>query len=415
MKFRRFVEGVGIVAVLIGATSAGRADPVPASNWNVSYGTDVRIFSWEATRKIPGTLPETRETGTQIMVPLSLQLTGRPNEDWKLDFLTRGGFISSRVTNNGAQGAYDGATDTSVSGTATYSGFGWWQPFGSIAVNLPTGQTVLRGADAAARGDSDTALIPVFGEGLNVGPTIGTNILFNASLVGSIAIGYTDRGKFEREGPTILGVPTNDQLDPGDVTTATGTLSYRGERLSLKGSVAYSWEGVTKLNGQSFYQSGDRVILTGAAGYAFDVNWSAKGQVTFSHFDRNKVRFIGISSLLEEYFNSNSNLTRVVADLTYARDGWSVGPVASYLYRDHNGYDPTAFEFVSAKTAWTAGIGAGVTPTPMTRLTMRVEHFWAADDSSPNKVQFNTVIPNSGNPSVQTRGWLASVGGVIRF
>jgi hypothetical protein len=420
------VRGTGIVSRhrrgFVAAAAAGVVFCQPAAAlsevpkvWNATVSTDIRIFSWDSVRQIPGAPTAVREHGTQVFVPVGLQVSGKPIEDWKFDFLARSGFISSNVTVGTARGSFDGATDSSVTGTTTYQGLGWFQPYFSTTLNLPTGQTVLRGADAGTRGDTDLALLPVFGEGFNIGPTLGANFLVNQSVVISLAGGYTDRGVFQREGPTILGVPTNDRLNPGDVTTATATIGYRGERLSLKGSLAYSLESMTTLNGQPFYQSGDRIIALAAAGYAFDEHWSAKGQVTFSHFEKNKVRFVGIPVLMTEYFNTNSNTAKVVADLTYANNGWSVGPVATYFFRDRNGYDPTAFQFVTAKTAWTGGLAGSFAPTEATRITMRLEHLWAYEDDSPNKVQNGFTIPLSGNPSVRTHGWVASIAGVIRF
>ncbi len=403
--------GTGLAVLAATGVAAQGAGPA----WSTSFSTDLRFFSWRSVRQIPGAAAATIERGTQFVAPLSAQLTGRPNADWKVEFLLRGGIASSQVKIGAASGSYTGVTDTTASGTVTYYGFTGFQPFFSLATNLPTGETVLRGANANTKPDPDNAFLPVYGEGFNIGPTLGVTLPFNDFLTGSLSVGYTNRGRFDREGPTILGIPTTTAFDPGDVTTVSAGLNYRGEQLSLKANAAFSVETETKRDGLPFYRSGNRLLLVLGAGYAFTENWSARLQGSLSLFGKNEVRVLGLPALQQEAFNSNSALTKIVADVTYARDNWSIGPTASFLYRDRNGYDPTAFEFVTAKTAWSAGFASSWAPTPTSRLTFRVERLWSHENSSPDKVQFGLPIPLSGNPKVEMRGWQVSLGGNVKF
>ncbi len=329
--------------------------------------------------------------------------------------LLRSGLFSSQVDIGGIKGAAGGLTDTTTSFTATYSGWSGIQPFASVALNLPTGQSRQTGTNSNAKADADLALLPVFGEGLNIGPTLGANILLTQQVIATVSLGHTMRGPFGREGPTILGVPTIQRINPGDVTTLSTSLSYRGEQLSARASLSWSRETVTTIDGQPFYQAGDRLILLAGLGYAANEQWSARIQASHSRFNPNRIRFIGLPALATEPFNSNSAVTKVNVDLTYAGAGWTAGPTASFLYRDRNGYDPTTFEFVSAKTAYTLGVAGSVAPTPTTRIALRLERLWAQENGSPNKVQFGFAIPNSALPPARTTGWVASLSGSARF
>ena len=63
-----------------------------------------------------------------------------------------------------------------------------------------------------------------------------------------------------------------------------------------------------------------------------------------------------------ERLNSNSNVYRVGLQHLFPIDQFQIGPVASFLYRDHNGYNSTTLQFVPQKTRWTAGMLAQYAP-----------------------------------------------------
>ena len=107
-------------------------------------------------------------------------------------------------------------TDTVASGTITYLGLTGLQPFASLNLNLPTGRAALFGSSANARMDGDLVEIGSFGEGLNVGPTVGFNLPVNNTLMLTGSVGYTRRGSFERENDPILTTTTN--LRPGEAS-----------------------------------------------------------------------------------------------------------------------------------------------------------------------------------------------------
>lgn len=59
-----------------------------------------------------------------------------------------------------------------------------------------------------------------------------------------------------------------------------------------------------------------------------------------AHSNRNELIFETATPTLER-FNSNSNVYRVGLQHLFPIDQFQIGPVASFLYRDHNSYNST--------------------------------------------------------------------------
>ena len=110
-------------------------------------------------------------------MPVALQVTGKPSDVVKAQFLVRSGWVRSSQTTAGLSGTVETITDTVMSGTLTYLAINGVQPFVSLNVNAPTGKAVLNGTEANARMDPDLVEIGSFGEGWNIGPTVGAEHL----------------------------------------------------------------------------------------------------------------------------------------------------------------------------------------------------------------------------------------------
>ena len=111
--------------------------------------------------------------------------------------------------------------------------------------------------------------------------------------------------------------------------------------------------------------------------------------------------------LIPEALNSNSNLVRLNTGVRYAFDnGLAVGPIASFLYRDTNSWDPTSLNFVPAKTRWSVGATGGYTVNTKLALNARVEHIWTHEDVHPDTPGF----PGSGIPDMTGQSWMVSAG-----
>lgn len=393
--------GIGAADALAQASSASGG----ASGWTTTANSEVRYFS---SRKSQGA------TASQLFLPFAVQFAGRPDPDWKVSFLVRSGYISSRQNNGTVSSSASVLTDTSVTPTVSYLGINGMTPTLSVPMNLPTasGSASSTSTQSKSKTDGDIVPAPTFGEGFNIGPTLSNNFNISESTVLGLGIGYTSRGAFDQG--TQTGV---SRFNPGDVTTVNVTLGYRGERLSLQGSAAYAMESTTYQDGAPLYRAGDRVIMGLKAGYALTENWSARAAVNYSHFTANEVpAAAGLSSLVREAFNSNSDVTQVNLDLNYRADRFSIGPTLTYVYRDRNGYNPNTFQFLPAKSSWGVGANGSYQISSAMTLNTSVQRIWVRENESPAKLDaLNALIPGSGIPQAATDIWLLSIGGSYKF
>ncbi len=168
-----------LVRRFAGRAGASRLHPSRGKNWQVSFTEDTRYISWTSTRgypynfasPLPGAPAFQPGHGHETYVPLAFQFAYLPSDDWKVEFLTRSGYVTAHQTTAGLDGSASTWTDTSLSSTVTYYGINGIQPYVSVALNLPTGSAALYGVGEFARMDPDIFDISVFGEGLNVAPT----------------------------------------------------------------------------------------------------------------------------------------------------------------------------------------------------------------------------------------------------
>ena len=156
-------------------------------------------------------------------MPFALKSAGRlPNRDFNVELVARGGYVWARQSSGRLSGEVSTVTDTTTSVAVTYLGWQAIQPFASVATNLPTGRSALYGSAANARMDPDLVDIANFGEGFNIGPSIGVNIAVTGSLVLTVSAGYTWRGPFDRENGL-------DATDPNIQSPALGSSMGSGE------------------------------------------------------------------------------------------------------------------------------------------------------------------------------------------
>ena len=137
---------------------------------------------------------------------------------------------------------------------------------------------------------------------------------------------------------------------------------------------------------------------------------------SFSHFNKNQTNpFPPITTIGLEALNSNSNVTTVSFDTTYRQGSFAVGPTVSFLYRDRNGYDPTHFQFIPAKTKWQAGGTAQYNVNETISFNGRVEHVWVTVNAEPNEFALGAPIAGTNVPPIYTRAWLASLAAVLKY
>lgn len=428
-SFVRFAFGVAALGVGIsGAASAADLSSRPlkapaavvevAPNWVTSLNTEVQYYSWKGTLGTPTLANQAPfgapASGSQVYIPTAVSLTGMMGSDVKLELTARSGYVWGQQSTPGEAGTASSATDTQLSTTVTYSGLNGLQPYFSLLLNLPTGSSALFGASRYARMDPDLVGISSYGEGFNVGPTVGVNIPISAELLASISGGYTRRGNFAKES-VFDPFFTTDTITPGDDATVTLSLGYSAGAVSVQGSGSFTTTTASLSNGVAQYKAGDRELLTLGGSYAWNEQWRSSVNAFWSHSDKVSTA-IGNGLLQLEAFNSTNNVFRINSDTTYVfANGASLGPTASYLYRDNNGYDPTTFSFIPAKTRWSAGVQGGYIVANNFTLSGKVEHVWTRENDNPDKLAGGFLFPGTGAPLISSDGWALSLGGTVRF
>jgi len=407
------------------ATPAPAAAPV----WTVTAASEARFFYWQSNRGVPvGVAPtDGRGRGSEFYIPYAVQIVGQPVEDFKVELLGRAGWVWARQSTGGLTGEVATTTDTVTSGTVTYYGVNGIQPFVSLNLNIPTGESALFGTSANARMDPDLVDIASFGEGWNIGPTLGFNLPINKSLMVTASAGYNWRGSYLRDSslsatiftPPTTQTPTN--VNPGDELTLYGAVGYESGPYAVKVGGSVSGETTTTQDGVPLYRAGRRFLITGTFAYTWGTSGVTTLDISASHSDKNKVLFLGMSSLVTEPLNTNSNLYRVSIQHLFAFDRYAVGPTASFLYRDRNGYDSTTLQFVPAKDRWSAGAIARYAATDNVTLNARLEGVWTreGDRPAPGDMLFsvlgNGFVVASPVPVVSSWGLQLAAGANIKF
>lgn len=402
------------------APPAAPADVVREA-WNVQFASEVRYYSWKGDRGSPPNFNTAPGSGSQWYVPVALQVTGKPVDVVKAQFLVRSGWVRSEQSTDGLSGTVATITDTVMSGTWTFLGINGVQPFVALSANAPTGKSALFGTEANARMDPDLVEIGSFGEGWNIGPSAGLSIPLTDQLMLTASVGYTWRGPFDRERSSseinpAVQTPTN--LDPGDVLTGTLTLGYQDRDVTWSATGAVSEETKTTENGVDLYKAGRRYVVSATVARNWPGQW---GQTTvnasYAHSNRNEVLFLGTSALVQEVVNTNSDLYRVALQhLFLVDDTLALGPTASYLHRNNNSYGAGTLQFVPAKERWAVGGLARKALTQNVTFNVRGEYVWTDEDERPasGDVMFsvlaNDFVAGSAVPFVSSRGWMVAAG-----
>jgi hypothetical protein len=410
------------VKARIDAVDQVLAQPV----WTLTTSTEVRYFSWQGTRGSPTRIEQAfgHGSGSEVYVPYAAQLVGRPTSDWKIEMLGRGGWVWARQNTAGLTGEVATTTDTQASTTVTYLGLRGFQPFVAASVNLPTGRSSLNGAAANARMDPDLVDIATFGEGFNLGPTMGVTIPITSTLIVTTSAGYTWRDRYYRENSLAAldpSVQSRTNINPGEVWTANTSVANRWGQWT--GSIAgtASFEGQTSENGVALYKPGDRYLATASLGYTWSDGSQTTANGSFAHSSRNRVLFLGTTDLISEFMNSNSDVTRVGLQHLMPFGRLTVGPTGSFLVRNHNAYDVTTLQFVPEKERWAAGFIARYAATDSLIFNARLDHVWTRENQHDSingqmfSVLANAFVPGSAIPVVSSNGWQAAVGMTARY
>jgi len=128
------------------------------------------------------------------------------------------------------------------------------------------------------------------------------------------------------------------------------------------------------------------------------------------------------TSLITESTDTNSNVYRVGLEHVFLVDKAVFGPTGSFLFRDHNGYDPTTVQFVPAKERWSVGGLVRFAATETLIYNARVERVWIREDENPAlpgdskfSVLANAFYDAFTVPVISSTGWQFAVGATAKF
>jgi len=343
------------------------------------------------------------------------------------------GEICSKTS--GHSGEVHTPTDTVVSGTATYLGIQGMQPFVSLNANLPSGKSALFGNAVNARMDPDLVDVSTFGEGYNVGPSLGFNFPITGSLFITTSVGYTWHGNFTREtespafpagtDPQVIAELTplapTQTISPGQNVAYTAAVNYQIGRLTAGLTGSTTWETATAIDRIKSFQPGLRYLLALQSSFTWPEKFGRTSlSASFAHSNRNRVKLfldeINAFGLVTEFLDSNSNVYRVGLEHLFPVGDLQIGPTGSVLYRDRNGYNADTLQFVPPKTRWSAGLLAQFAPNAAMTLNARFERVWTHENENPatdgGKIDpiAGGVIPSSTVPAISGAGWQTSFG-----
>ncbi len=402
-------------------------DAAPATvseRWNATFASEVRYYSWDSGRGFPTVAVPNPGHGTEVYTPFALRVVGRPTDDFKIDMIGRGGWVDARQSTPGLTGEVSTTTDTQLNGTATYYGFAGIQPFVSLSANLPTGKSALFGTAANARMDPDLVEISTFGEGYNVGPSVGFNLPVTSTFILSTTAGYTWRGNYTRDNSLSALTPLTQvatAVEPSQVFTATGSAAWQIGHFSSTLTTSVSTETTTSENGAPLYRAGDRYLASAVLSY----DWQSAGLTTLTaagaHSNRNDVKMANVPDLIKEIMNTNADVFRVGLQHLFPVGQLTIGPMGTYLIREHNSYDPTTLQFVPEKQRYSAGLLGRYGVTDKLTLNARAEYVWTFEHENPApggqkySALLNAFIPGSAVPQVSSTGWQCAIGANASF
>jgi hypothetical protein len=400
--------GAGL-ATANAAASDNASTAAPAPIWTITYNSQYQFVSWNGSRGFPNTLAFSGH-GSQFYNPLGVEMTGSPFQNWNFDLVGRAGYVYGSQSVGPFSGSVSTPTDSTFSGTATYTGFGGVQPYATLMMNLPTGEASLNGTSTFARMDPDLVPVPTYGEGFNIGPTVGVTVPLGKELTVVVNGGYTHRGQYDKEGGfdaatmQTMGFQTTD---PSNVWTVAGNATWVHDRLTVTGSVSEAWETTNYVDNLPQYRAGPRTTIAGNASYMWDDRWTTSLDGYLVHSDKNDIpnALTGMGPLFAEMFDSNNDVFRINAAQLYKTPFYNgtltLGPVAGFMDRNHNSYDPGTAQFVPAKTRTSVGATATYVATDRLSFNGRVEYMWIHEDQMPAIALFPaTFVPNVNGQGV---------------
>jgi opacity protein-like surface antigen len=409
-----------------------KAPPVaqPAASYSGFVTNEIKGSSWDGTRGV-NVFATDPGKGYQIYSPTTIGIDYLMPSQYKLETRVKSGYVYSASTTAGQEARYEGPVDTQASFNLTLLNYDSIRPLLGLNLNLPTGNTYLPNGQRFARMDPDLVEVGSYGAGFNVNPTAGFVVGLDEHTAVSLSAGWTWQGAFTKDGLDFSAFPTvtvNNQnltfaqtisdlkqkVSPGDTYTLNGNVSSTYGSLSLNSSFAYMGDSHASIDGIDTGRAGAKFTANGSANYKFDDRASLGANVSWNFSAKNDIVDAN-SALFGEPKNSNSNVVIASVDPSYlVTERLKVAANYSYLFRDHNYYDPFQDQFVPAKQKHSVGASATYSISQTTTLQLRGSHSWVKQDNGPFVLATDN-LPAFEPPLLKYQVWAASFAASVRF
>jgi opacity protein-like surface antigen len=414
-----------------------KAPPMAAaqSSFSAFSTSEVKYSSWNGTRGANVFAPD-HGSGYQIYSPTTIGVDYSVPSEYKLETRIRSGYVYAAQNTAGQIARYDGPLDTQASFNLTYLNFDTIRPLLGLSLNLPTGNSFLPANQRFTRMDPDLVEVGSYGVGFNVNPTAGFIVGLNKDTAISLSAGWTWQGAFTRDGITSLVVPNpnappgstipvdffdlKNKFSPGNAFTANGNISSTLGSLFLMASFAYVANSHSSIDGISTGRDGAKFIANGAANWQIDDRWALSTNVSWNFAEKNDIPD-GIGGLFGEPKNSNSNLIIGSLEPSYmVTERLRLAANYSFLWRDHNYYDPLQDAFIAAKQKHQLGASATYALSETANVTFRGSRAWVRQDDGPSLLTETATLTTPAiftlsPPALTYDVWAASISATVNF
>lgn len=314
-------------------------------------------------------------SGWQAVTPLTMVGTYKLGSSFDVDLSAKTAWVFAETDSFGSSYDYSGLSDTVAGATFTYSGGADWQPFVTLDLNLPTGQSALNFSDAVTLADPDLVDLSRYGEGFNANLSAGASFFLSPDWTLTAALGFNWRGAYEPfEG-------SSDEFDPGDQFTAILRVQYLTQTRFASLQLRYRSEGTSEIYGDPYVEPGDRFELKGEAAFQLDEKSTLSVLASGSWWDKNAYYDFFADAVVEEATNTNGAV--YYGEIKYQRDLGAVDLRAfvSVKRRTDNEYDTFDFRFRPQRTVWRVGTSIDYAVSQQTALTLGATAGQVIDDS----------------------------------
>lgn len=356
-----------LIAVLTAGTALAG---VPATAAQL-YGTEVvqqgtiRFYSLDGADY----------SGWQAVTPLTVVGTYELGPSFDIDLSAKTAWVFAETEVFGSSYDYSGLSDTVAGATVTYSGAASWQPFVTLDLNLPTGQSALTFSEAVTLADPDLVDLSRYGEGFNANLSAGASFFLNPHWTLTAALGFNWRGEYEPYDGSSA------EFDPGDQFTGILRIQYLTETRFASLQLRYRSEGTSQFFGNDYVEPGDRIELKGEAAFQIDEKSTLSVLASGSWWGKNSYYDFFADAVVEEATNTNGAV--YYGEIKYQRDLGAVDLRAfvSVKRRTDNDYDTFDFRFRPQRTVWRVGTSIDYAVNETTALTLGATAGQVIDDS----------------------------------